>query len=720
MNRITAPRLAIAAALGTLLGTSVPAIAQLEEVIVTAQKREQGLLDVPISVATLSGERLTSMFEGGADIRALSARVPGLYAESSNGRVAPRFYIRGLGNIDFDLAASQPVSIIMDDVVKENVVLKSFPLFDIDRVEVLRGPQGSLFGRNTTAGIIKFDSNKPTQDFEGRAKLDMGELGTVNFEGAVGGGITEKVSGRIALLVQNRDDYIDNGYTGENDALGGFEETAVKSFLQWDATEDLSFLLGVHYRDLDGTAAVFRANIFDTGSNSLNQNYDRDTVYFDGGDNNPQEYDSSGVNLKADWSFSGLTLTSITAWDEADGYSRGDIDGGFGAVFLPEMGPGFISFPSDTQDDADVEQFTQELRLASDYGDRFNWQVGAFYFDSELAVTTDPGFTSLTVNHENTSWAVFGQGDYAITDALTLTAGLRWTDDEKDFTAPGGYDENVSDDQVSGDIALSYALDDRSLLWGKIGTGFRAPSIQGRDVVFGADPSIADSETITSFELGYKSQFLEDTMRLNAAIFYYEIDDIQFTAVGGTANLIQLVNADTGIGMGFEMDLEWLLTDNLIMTFGAAYADTEIDDSNLAVGSCGSGLCTVTNPIDANGFVLVDGNPFPNAPETTFNVTASYTYPLSSGESELFFFTDWSYQGDTNITLYEAKEFQTDGQYEGGFRAGWRRQDQGLEVAVFGRNITDEENVKGVIDFNNLTGFTNDPQIFGVSVSSEF
>lgn len=717
--KLTAPRLAIAAALGSVMGTSAPAMAQLEEVIVTAQKREQGLLDVPISVATLSGERFTSMFEGGADIRALSARVPGVYAESSNGRAAPRFYIRGLGNIDFDLAASQPVSIIMDEVVKENVVLKSFPLFDIDRVEVLRGPQGSLFGRNTTAGIIKFDSNKPTQDFEGRAKLDVGELGTVNFEGAVGGGLTDNLAGRVAILVQNRDDYIDNAYTGEDDALGGFEENAVKGFLQWDATDNLSFLLGAHYRDLDGTSATFRANIFDPGSNSLNENYDRETVFFDGGDNNPQEYESNGLNLKIDWSFSGLTLTSITAWDEADGFSRGDIDGGFGAVFLPEMGPGFIPFPSDTQDDADVEQFTQEFRLANDYGDRFNWQVGMFYFDSELDVTTDPGFTRLTVNHENSTWAVFGQGDYALTDALTLTAGLRWTDDEKDFTAPG-YDVDVSDDQVSGDVALSYALDDRSLLWGKIGTGFRAPTIQGRDVVFGAPPSVADSETITSFEVGYKSQFLDDTMRLNAAVFYYEVDDIQFTAVGGAANLIQLVNADTGTGMGFELDVEWLLSDNFVMTFGAAYADTEIDDSDLAVGSCGSGLCTVTNPIDANGNVLVDGNPFPNAPETTFNVTANYSYPLSGGNSELFFFTDWSYQGDTNIFLYEAKEFETDGQYEGGFRTGWRRSDYGLEIALFGRNITDEENVQGAIDFNNLTGFTNEPRVFGISVSSEF
>ncbi|MEM1104048.1 MAG: Plug domain-containing protein, partial [Pseudomonadota bacterium] len=137
-------------------GVSAPigaAQAQIDEVIVTAQKREENLQEVPISISTLSGETLQQFQAGGEDIRALSARIPGLNAESSNGRVAPRFYIRGFGNTDFDLAASQPVSVIMDDIVMENVVLKSFPLFDMEQVEVLRGPQGTLFGRNTTAGI---------------------------------------------------------------------------------------------------------------------------------------------------------------------------------------------------------------------------------------------------------------------------------------------------------------------------------------------------------------------------------------------------------------------------------------------------------------------------------------------------------------------------------------------------------------------------------------
>jgi iron complex outermembrane receptor protein len=607
----------------------------------------------------------------------------------------------------------------MDDVVKENVVLKSFPLFDIEQVEVLRGPQGSLFGRNTTAGIVKFDSRKPTREFEGRAKVDIGELETLNFEGAVGGGLTETVAGRIAVLYQSRGDWIDNGFTGEGDALGGFIEKAAKGFLLFEPNDRLSALLGAHHRDLDGTAAVFRANIFDTGSNRLNENYIRDTVFFDEGDNNPQEYRNTGLNLKLEYAFDTVTLTSITAGEDAKGRSLGDIDGGFGASFLPFMGPGFIPFPSQTQDAADVQQFTQEFRLASNSGERLNWQAGLFYFDSDLDVETSPFFVpATTVTHENTSFAVFGQADYALTEAWTLTAGLRWTDDEKDFFAPG-FEESVSDDQVTGDLALSFAADDASLYWAKVGTGFRAPTIQGRDVAFGAAPSIADSETVTSYELGYKAEYLEGRMRLNAALFYYEVDDIQFTAVGGSNNAIQLVNADQGTGMGGELDVEWAVTDTLSLTFGAGYADTEINDSNLRVAPCGSGACTVLNPIDADGLVAVDGNPFPQAPETTFNFSASWRMPVGR-ESEVFAFTDWSYQGDTQLFLYDAVEFVTDGQFEGGLRVGWRLRDGSYEVALFGRNITDEENVQGAIDFNNLTGFTNEPRVWGLSLSSVF
>lgn len=711
----------------------------LEEIIVSAQKREESAQKVPISIASLSGEQFETIFSGGEDILALSSKVPGLYAESSNGRVAPRFYIRGLGNIDFDLAASQPVSIIFDDVVQENVVLKSFPIFDVEQVEVIRGPQGTLFGRNTTAGIIKFDSRKPTQETEGYLKVGYGTFDTVNIEGAMGGALVDDVlATRISVLSQNREDWIDNSFTGQSDAFGGHKETAARAQLLFTPTDSFSALFNYHVRDLDGTASVFRANIFTTGSNELNENFDRDVVSFNQGNNNPQEYKASGSSLKLDWELDSHTITSITGYEESEGFSLGDIDGGVAGT-----GPGTIPFDAVTQDDADVEQLTQEIRIASNYDGRFNWQAGGFFFDSTLDVATTDGFFGRTkVSHENTTWALFGQVSFDVSENLTLSGGLRYTDDEKDLTVLEqnvdgfaltigaatiqNYDPvNVSDDQVSGDISANYILNDTSSIYARVASGFRAQSIQARDVAFEGNPSVAESETITSYELGFKSDLLSQSLRLNAALFFYEIDDMQLSAIGGANNGNSLLNADKGVGQGFEVDIEYVPTNNLRITAGFSYNDTEIQDANLLTATCGSRQCTVIDPIitpataNSPSLASVDGNPFQSAPETIFNFTLRYQIP--AGDSGQFFaYTDWALQGETSITLYEAVEFTTDDQFEGGLRLGYENFEDNYELALFGRNITDEENVKGVIDFNNNTGFVNQPRIVGIEFNVKF
>ena len=708
------------AALSAALALAAPALAQettVGEVVVTAQKRSENLQEVPLSVASVSGERLQSLFAAGDDILTLSSRVPSLYAESSNGRVAPRFYIRGLGNADFDLAASQPVSIIMDDVVMENVVLKSTPLFDLDRVEVLRGPQGTLFGRNTTAGIVKFDTVRPGQSLSARGTATYGSYGTLTLDGGVGGPIVDGLlAARASVLVQHREDWIDNAFTKKEDALGGYDETAFRLQLLLTPTENLSALLAFHNRSLEGTSAVFRANILTKGSNSLNANYDREKVYFDGGGDNPQAYDGSGTSLKVEYNLPAATLTSITAFETTNGFSRGDIDGGNMAT-----GPGFIPFPSDTTDGIrDLDQFTQEIRLASDTGGPLSWQVGAFYFDSRAVMRTDPGFVAATeLRHENTSWAVFGQASYQLSEAWKVTAGLRWTSDEKRLTnivAPIPFSKvDASDEQVSWDLSAFYDVSDTVGLYGRVARGFRGPTIQGRDVAFFGAPSVAQSETILSWEAGFKSELFERRVRLNGALFTYTVDDPQFTAVGGAGNIVQLLNAQEGQAWGFELDGEWVVNDNLVLTAGYSYADTEINDSKLAVGICAQ--CTVTDPLTSQQRALIDGNPFPNAPEYIFDASARFSLPIGNG-GQIFAFTDWNVQGPTNLFLYESKEFYTDGNLEGGLKIGYAREDGAWEVALFGRNITDESNIKGGIDFNNNTAFVNEPRVIGVSLTA--
>ncbi|MBX7526246.1 TonB-dependent receptor [Qipengyuania vesicularis] len=689
----------------------------LDVIVVTANRREENLQTVPISAATISADAAQTIFDAGADVTALAARVPGLFVESSNGRAAPRFYIRGLGNTDFDLAASQPVSVVMDEVVLENVTLKSFPIFDVERIEVLRGPQGTLFGRNTPAGIVKIDTTKPGDEFAVRGSASYGSFGSV----AIDGGVTVPVlpgmlSVRLSGLWQQRDDWVDNGFTGEEDALGAYSDIAGRAQVLFTPTDRLSILGSYSVRDLDGTSTLFRANILGPGSNDLNENYDRDTVFFDAGAGNQAKYTAEISTVKLDYDFDFATLTSISSWADSEGSSRGDIDGGN----LVD-GPGFIPFPSDSQDSIVLDQFTQEIRLASASGGPIEWQVGGFYFSSDFDVTT-VGFNfppPVTVNHTNDSWALFGQVTGEVTEALKLTGGLRYTEDEKDFFVRDAADpqaRSVSDERISWDLAAFYELSADASLYARVASGFRAPTIQGRDVAFFAAPSVADSEKIMSYEAGLKTELADRRVRFNLAGYYYTIEDPQFSAIGGGGNFVQLVNANKGRGYGFELDSAFQITPDFLVTAGASYNNTKIQDGDLAVGICAQ--CTVLDPVvDIGGTdrALVDGNPFPNAPEWIADVSARYGIPFGD-DGEVFFYTDWTYQGATNFFLYESLEFNADNQIEGGLRIGYAAYDDSVEVAVFARNITDEDNVKGGIDFNNNTGFVNDPRVIGISV----
>ena len=724
-----------------MLGLPSHAQTVLEEIVVTAQKREQNIQDVPISISRLSGQRLTSKFAGGEDILALAGTVPGLHVESSNGRLAPRFYMRGLGNADFTQAASQPVSIVFDEIPMEKAALKSFPLFDLDDIEVIRGPQGTLFGRNTTAGIIKFDSRRPTEETEGYIKASGGNKGTVNVEGAIGGTLVENtLMARVSFLTQHRSDWINNAYTGEDDAIGGFEIFAGRIQLLWTPTDNFTAWVMHQHQDQDGhSASAFRANVFDKGSNKLNDNYDRNTVWFDGGDNNPTLIKSHGTTVKLDWEIGNHTFTSITSYQDVyDRFARGDIDGGYGCLFtcggIPSGPPStpFSPFNSpfvvniDTGSEVDLEQITQEIRIASNLDGPLNYQVGGFYFEDDFTSINSnmtagrpdfgPGSTSTV---ENTTWAIFGQGSFDVTEQVTLTAGVRYTDDEKDAVhsrpSTGPLPPiSLGDDNVSWDVSLAYAVGDDAQVYARAASGFRAPTIQDR---LEDDPvaTTADSETIMSYEIGYKA--LWEKVRLNVAAFYYEVDDMQLVAVGGDANATTLLNADEGTGYGVEFDLDIAVTENLILSGGFGYNKTELNDDELSlpVGP----LATSRDPLDENGRAIIDGNPFQHAPKWTANLELDYTHPLSGG-SELYLYTDWKLKGKTSDFLYESVEFTFGTQFEGGLRTGYRDTVRNFEIGMFARNITNEHNPIGGIDFANNTGYVNQPRIWGAEAIYRF
>jgi iron complex outermembrane receptor protein len=738
MTKMSKMHKRVIAAHGAMLALSAmvaaPALAQatssneLQTVTVTAQRRTENIKEVPVSVSAIKGEKLDVIVSGGEDIRVLAGKVPSLNIESSNGRTFPRFYIRGYGNTDFSLFASQPVSLIVDDIVQENPILKGFPIFDVAGVEVLRGPQGTLFGRNTPAGVVKFESEKPNlKKVEGYYNASWGTHNTVNLEGAVNVPLSDKWAMRVSALRQRRDDFVSNysdvAKTNKTGDLDGYNEHAERVQFLYTPDATFSALFGVHQRTTNGSARLFRANLIKKGTNDIADGYDLNSIVTNA--QNFQNLKTNGANLRLSWDLGAVKLYSITGYESVDHYnSRGDIDGGTPA------GPGFIPFQVQTASRlTDLSQYSQEFRVESKNAGPLNWQAGLYYFDEDATGGSD-NFDSVTQaqtsrvvsNQKNKAWAAFGSVTYAVNDAFTLRGGLRYTDDKKDFATlehtnvtligPAGISESKS--KVNWDLSGTYKLSREVNLYARAATGFRAPSIAAASA--SVPVTVADAETVTSIEGGVKADLFERRARLNFSLYDFEVKNQQLTVVGGNSNVTKLINAAKTKAQGAEIDFEGIVSQSLRVTAGASYNFTEIRDPSLSVNKCAQ--CTITDPINAAGRVDINGNPLPQAPKWTVNATARYGIPM--GDGEFFVYTDWSYRTKINFFLYEATEFSGKPLTEGGLRVGYNWAGGKYEVAAFGRNILDQRRITGAIDFNNLTGFTNEPRTWGVQFKGNF
>lgn len=708
----------------------------LAPVTVTAERRTENAKDVPMSISTLGGEKLDVLNSSGEDIRMLSGRVPSLNIESSFGRAFPRFYIRGYGNTDFHLNASQPVSLIYDDVVQENPILKGFPAFDLDRIEVLAGPQGTLFGRNTPAGVVKFESVKPQlKKNEGYGSLSYGTFGTTNLEGAWNASASPDFAARVSIQSQHRDDWVDNNYRpSQTDKLEGYDDNAIRLQALYQPSSSFSALGNVHMRDLKGTARLFRANIIKPGTNDLVDGFDEKSVKIDG--KNEQTLSNFGTSLRLRWAFDSVALNSITGFEHLYTYSRGDVDGGFGAPYAPGggvNGPGFIPFSSETSDALNGHrQYSQEFRLESLAGGPLKWQGGVYLFRERYlidSISYDTIFhgpdTSVQTTQVNNAWAVFGSANYQFTPQLNVRGGLRYTHDEKTLATTtanttidrsAGTTADTSDSKVNWDLSGTYTLTPEVNLYARVATGFRASSLQNASA-FGPQ-SKAGPETNTSYEAGVKADLWNKRARTSVSVFHYDVKDQQLSAVGGSQNVTTLVSAKKAQGQGVEFNFDAYLTDTLLLGLNGSYNMTKIKDGDLVVAGCAQ--CTVTDPAGTvAGTYHIDGNPLPQAPKWIGNVTLRYGVPTASG-GEYFVYTDWSYRSKINFFLYESTEFTGKSLLTGGLRLGYQWANGKYEAAVFARNITNEIQVVGGIDFNNLTGFVNEPRTFGAQFKASF
>ena len=402
-------------------------------------------------------------------------------------------------------------------------------------------------------------------------------------------------------------------------------------------------------------------------------------------------------------------------------------------------GPGEIPFPSETASGIpNLQQFTQEVRLMSPAAHRLAYQFGLYYF-WEFVEMEDFNYDTLAggaldgaarQEQESTARAAFAALTFQMLENLELGAGLRLSHDAKDYTAwrdqapavtgagpLGPIHENPQDTVWSGDMSLRYQVAPNVQTYLRTARSFRAPSIQGR-LLFGDAVTVADTETILSFEGGTKLRLWEQRLHLNMAAFHYFMQDQQLTAVGGETNFNRLVNADSTIGRGVEAELIFMPITALEVSAGLSYNQTRIDDPNLAIQGCGA-PCTMLDPLVADGIFSIDGNGLPQAPGWIADVALSYVLSLPAGV-RLVASTDWAYRSRVRFFLYDSVEYADDWLLVGGIRLACLLPGADVEVAIIGRNILNDTSPTGGIDFNNLTGYVNEPRFWSLEMVRRF
>ena len=640
---------ALSAAVSMLLVQSGAQAQVLEEVIVTAQKREERLQDVGISVSVLSGDQLRNL--GIGNTTEITQQVPGLQVNAWSPTITT-FNLRGVSQANFTDNLEAPVAVYSDEVYLSSLNAIAGQMFDMQRVEVLRGPQGTLFGRNATGGLIHYLSRTATEDeLNGYVQASVGEFSYRTIEGAAGGAFSDSARWRIAGRVEEQDGYVDGTQPGVR-GVGGLDGVALRGAFQFDLSDRATADLIIKYSDdsdVPTGAYVLFPTDFDAMGNAIIDPVTGFAIASGGDTPNPYQHDSdyqgrfdretTSATLKFDVDLSdNVNLVSVTNYFTMDKFYDEDGDG------IPIN---IITFSPV----ADLDQFSQELRLSGG-SDRLRWQTGAYFLDIDmnpdqfvsgeglLGSATASVFSDGDLQSQN--WSIFGQIDYDLSDSLTLIAGWRWSQDDKEITLVNTFDETTDNDPPAvifdlaqliattpgaagideidyGDFAarlqLDWQVNDDTLVFASWNRG-----IKGGNWTFSQDVELFslkhDEETLNAIEIGFKSTLLDGRAQLNGTLFHYDYDDYQ---VFSLTNLTPQVNNSDATVSGGELELAWAAGDSWDFIFGLSLLDSDVDQ--VPTLGTASGLAAVD-------FISAE---MPNAPGYSFNFLGRKTFNMDGG-----------------------------------------------------------------------------------------
>ena len=781
MKHRTLKRACMVSAALTCLATAAAQESQvLDEIVVTAQRQSESLQSVPIAVTAVTGDTLQE--RGLNDVKELALQTPGLNIKSDFGIANPNIYIRGVGIGDFNANVTNAVGVYIDEVYIASPAAQLFQFYDAEQVEILRGPQGTLFGRNTTAGAINFSSRGPTDELSIDLFSEFGNYDYRKLEGGIGGPVIQDVLNvRVSGIAVDRDGTLENRIDGRD--LNDQDRWAARGQAELMPAEGITILASVFGGKADNSALQAQhrglldpVTFAPCAPERLGRGECVDAVGYADTDGDPfagayngesrETVDLFGGTLRGTFDVGDYELSSVTGYVETERFT----------IFDGDQGPVNFLVPIHA---ADSDQVSQELRLASPTDGRFRWLAGAFYFEEDLrfdgsfdlfrnfrpailAAATDLGLesqfpggfnplggpdlaaqlgnpifnfpaqvTEYGYDQSVESWAVFGQAYFDLTDDLTLTGGLRYSEEDRQFdylsttgvelgvpvatlveTSDTLGNNEVAFDDLSYRAAIEWQATDDVFAYASVSEAAKSGGFNGALTFFQTQAVPFDDETLTAYEVGVKTESFGSRVRFNAAAFYYDYDDLQVYVLASTGGIPQqvLTNAAKAEVYGAEFELLAEPIDGLTLSGGLSLLQSGIEEFELEDG--------LGIPVGTD----LTGNDLAYTPDVALTGAVAYERPLARGVT-LALGADLSYQSETNADVRNLERTEVDPYTLIGARAALRWDDDRWEAAIWGRNVTDEEYITYVADIGDF-GLDyvqyGDPATYGVSLRHSY